>query len=129
MRFLKLAGLPALALALSIGLARPAAAQFNTAVTTTDVQRLQDSIYDAARDIAQVRSHDSVLASQLERELDDARDEAIYLKVKLRKNEPIARTEFAEVRDRIENIRSRARGDSAGVYTPPDRQPARDRCQ
>ena len=38
MRLLKLAGLPALALALSIGSARPAVAQFNTAVTATDVR-------------------------------------------------------------------------------------------
>jgi hypothetical protein len=125
MRFLKSAGLPVFALALSIGLAQPAAAQFD--VTTTDVQRLQDSIYDATRDIAQVRSRDSALASQLERELDDARDEAIYLKVKLRKNEPIARSEVADVRDRVENIRSRARGDSVGSYTPPVRNtPATD---
>src|SRR5262249_44765362 len=36
-----------------------------------------------------------------------------------RKNEPIARSEYMDVRDRIENIRSRARGDSAGGYTPP----------
>jgi hypothetical protein len=113
MRLLKLAGVPALAMALTIGLVQPTAAQFNTAVTATDVQRLQDNIYDAARDVAQARSRDSVLGSQLERELDDARDEAIYLKVKLRKNEPIARAEFSDVRDRIENIRSRARGDSA----------------
>ena len=77
MRFLKSAGVPALALALISGLAQPAEAQFNTAVTTTDVQRLQDGIYDAARDVAQVRSRDSILASQLERELDDTRDEAI----------------------------------------------------
>jgi len=43
----------------------------------------------------------------------------IYLKVKLRRNEPMSRGEYNEVRDRIENIRSRARGDSAGGYTPP----------
>jgi hypothetical protein len=125
MRFPKMAGLPAFALALSIGLAQPAAAQFNTAVTTADVQRLQDNIYDAARDITQVRSRDSVLASQLDRELDEARDEAIYLKVKLRKNEPVSRNEFADVRDRIENIRNRARGDS-GVYIPGRNTPATD---
>jgi hypothetical protein len=118
-----LAGLPALALALSIGSARPAVAQFNTAVTTTDIQRLQDDISDATRDIAQMRSRDSLLASQLDRELDDARDDVGYLKVKLRKNESIARSEFADVRDRIENIRSRARGDSTD---PRDRQPATD---
>src|SRR5204863_4944964 len=58
-------------------------------------------------------------ASQLQTELDDARDETIYLKVKLRKNEPLGRGEYAELRDRIENIRSRARGDSSGRFSAP----------
>ena len=110
----------ALALALSAGgTVRAAAAQPSQSVTTADVQRLQDSIYDASRDISQLRSRDAVMASQLQAELDDARDEATYLKVKLRRNEPIARVEYADLRDRIENIRSRARGDSPGGYTPP----------
>ena len=39
--------------------------------------------------------------------------------MKLRKNEPIARSDYVDLRDRIENIRSRARGDSIGGYTPP----------
>ncbi len=102
---------------LSAALAAPAAAQ--STVTTSDLQRLQDTLYDASRDVAQVRSRDSGLASQLQNELDDARDETVYLKVKLRKNEPIATTEYGDLRDRIENIRSRARGDSGGGYTPP----------
>jgi hypothetical protein len=105
------------ALALAAGSPTPAAAQ--STVTSTDVQRLQDSIYDASRAVAQVRSRDASAAAQMQAELDDAGDEAIYLKVKLRKNEPIARNEYADVRDRVENIRSRARGDSFGGYTPP----------
>src|SRR5258706_14846575 len=108
-----------LALALALGVVRPAAAAQIRSITSTDIQRLQDTIYDAQRDISQLRGRDASLASQLQAELDDARDEATYLKVKLRRNEPIASTEYAEVRDRIENIRSRARGDSAGGYTPP----------
>src|SRR5437667_7044813 len=96
-------------------MARPAAAQAD--VTSADIQRLQDNIYDASRDIAQVRSRDASLASQLQSELDDVRDEATYLKVKLRKHESIARSDYADVRDRIENIRSRARGDSSGGYS------------
>ena len=88
-------------------------------MTSTDVQRLQDSIYDASRAVAQVRSRDASATAQMQTELDDAGDEAIYLKVTLRKNEPIARNEYADVRDRVENIRSRARGDSSGGYTPP----------
>jgi len=94
---------------------RPASAQ--TDVTSADIQRLQDNIYDASRDVAQVRSRDASLASQLQSELDDVRDEATYLKVKLRKHETIARSEYADVRDRIENIRSRARGEATGGYS------------
>jgi hypothetical protein len=105
------------AVALAFGVAASAAAQ--SSVTSADIQRLQDTIYDASRDIAQARSRDSALGSQLQGELDDARDETVYLKVKLRRNEPISRSEYSDVRDRIENIRSRARGDSAGGYTPP----------
>jgi TolA-binding protein len=105
----------ALMLALSAGVARPAAAQ---SITNSEIQRLQDTIYDVSRDISQLRSRDQATATQLQAELDDARDEAVYLKVKLRKNETISRSEYADVRDRIDNIRSRARGDSTGGYTP-----------
>ena len=93
---------------------RPASAQAD--VTSADIQRLQDNIYDASRDVAQARSRDATLASQLQSELDDLRDEATYLKVKLRKREPIARSEYADVRDRLDNIRSRARNDATGAY-------------
>jgi len=105
------------ALGLSAGFARPLAAQ--STVTNSDIQRLQDLIYDATRDVSQIRSRDAATASQLEAELDDARDEVTYLKVKLRRNEPIAQSEYADVRDRVESIRTRARGDSTGGYTPP----------
>src|SRR5262245_5496229 len=102
-----------------------------SSVSSADIQRLQDAVYDASREISDVRSHDASLASQLTAELDDARDEAIYFKVKLRKREPISRTEFNDLRDRVDNIRSRARSDSTGRYSsavPPavdvDRRPA-----
>ena len=113
MKVLRLLG----AVILAAGVAAPARAQ--SSVTSADIQRLQDVSYEASRDVAQARTRDAVLASQLQAELDDARDEVIYLKVKLRRNEPISRGEYNDVRDRLENIRSRARGDSAGGYTPP----------
>jgi len=100
---------------------RTAAAQ--TSVSTGDIQRLQDAISDARREVS--RSRDSALVPQLQNELDDASDEAIYFKVKLRKHEPIARAEFTEVRDRVENIRNQARGDAAGGYAPPAGTPTR----
>ena len=115
MKLMRWSGSLALMLALSAGVARPAAAQ---SITNSEIQRLQDTIYDVSRDISQLRTRDQATASQLQAELDDARDEAVYLKVKLRKNETISRSEYADVRDRIDNIRSRARGDSTGGYTP-----------
>ena len=98
-------------------LAAPAAAQQN--VTQTDLQRLQDNVYLADRDIATLRSRDTTRATQLTAELDELRDEVVYLKVKLRKERSLARTEYADVRDRIEDLRTRARGDSTGAYTIP----------
>ncbi|MGE5246438.1 MAG: hypothetical protein ACM3SQ_19610 [Betaproteobacteria bacterium] len=98
----------ALALVASVG-ARAAA---QAAVTSSDIQRLQDEIYDASNDIMQLRSHDASVASSLQSQLDDLRDEVTYLKVKLRKNEPVARTEYSDLRDRIENVRQRARGEA-----------------
>jgi hypothetical protein len=123
-QLMRLSGSVALALVLAAGSVRPAAAQ--STVTSADIQRLQDTIYDASRDVAQVRSRDASMASQLQSELDDARDEAIYLKVKLRKNEPVSRSELADARDWVENIRNRARGDSSSGYTPPSYTPPAD---
>jgi hypothetical protein len=101
-----------LALALTAGAASPVAAQ---SVTSSDVQRLQDGIYDASRAIGQLRARDAAAASQLQAELDEVSDEAIYLKVKLRKNEPIARRDYTDLRDHIDSIGNRARtGDRAG---------------
>jgi hypothetical protein len=120
-----LSGSLLLALALVAGQARPAAAQ--TDVTSSDVQRLQDNIYDASRDIAAVRSRDAALASQLQAELDDARDETTYLKVKVGKNERVGRSEYNSIRDRIENIRTRARNDSSGSSSLPPRSTSDDR--
>src|SRR5436190_6470018 len=96
-----------LLLALALAFApRPAAAQ--TTITTSDIQRLQDTIYEASNDVAQLRSRDASLAADLQRDLDDARDEAVYLKVKLRKNESVSSREFSDLRSRVESIRSRA---------------------
>jgi hypothetical protein len=99
-------------------LAAPAFAQN---VTQVEIQRLQDNIYQASTDVSQLRNRDASLATQLQTELDDLRDEVTYLKVKLRKREPIARTEYADLRDRIENIRNRARGDATSATSPASR--------
>lgn len=100
-------------------LAAPAAAQQASSVTQADIQRLQDNVYQAGTDITQLRARDAARAGQLQAELDELREEVIYLKVKLRKEQTLVRSEYADVRDRIEDLRTRARGDAAGTYTPP----------
>ena len=89
------------------GVSRSANAQNATSV---DIQRLQDSLDDATRDVSALRARDAALASRLQTELDDLRDETVYLKVKLKKNETVPRNEYFEMRDRIDNVRSQARG-------------------
>jgi hypothetical protein len=107
----------AIAAIAAVALTAPVLAQ--QAVTQTDIQRLQDNVYLADRDVSQLRSRDATRASQLSLELDELRDEVIYLKVKLRKERTLARAEYADVRDRIEDVRTRARGDATGRYSLP----------
>ena len=87
-----------------------ASAQQN--VSTSDIQRLQDQVYQAGSDVTRLRSTDSTQASRLDTELDDLRDEVVYLKVKLRKDGTVSRSEYVDLRDRIQTLRSRARGES-----------------
>ena len=104
-RFLK-----AILVALMLMLAVAAGAQ--TTVSTNDIQRLQDEIYEANRDVSRLRSTDSTTAVRLQEDLDQLRDEVTYLKVKMRKEGSVNRTEYADLRDRIQTLRSQARGES-----------------
>jgi len=108
----------ALAVLLTAGMAAPAWAQ---AVTQADIQRLQDNAFLAERDVTSMRSRDADRASTLQSELDDLKDEVIYLKVKLRKTRTLTRTEFGDVRDRIESVRSRAATSNASTDRGGDR--------
>ena len=92
-------------------------------LTQADIQRLQDSVFDATADVGRLRQRDARLAEGLERELDDLRDEVIYLKVKLRKS-GATRAEYSDLRDRIDRLRSQARGDAAPASTSSSRRPA-----
>ena len=87
-------------------------------ITQADVQKLQDSVYLAERDVSNLRSRDSVRAQQLQTELDDLSDEVVYLRVKLRKERTLAQSEYADVQTRIEDVRSRARGDARVSSAP-----------
>ncbi len=115
MKFLRFGSALLLAIALVGGTARIASAQNMTSV---DIERLQDAIADASRDVSTLQARDSALASQLQKELDSLRDESIYFKVRLGKNETVPRTDYFDLRDRIDGIRSRARRDGSSTPAP-----------
>jgi len=99
-RFLK-----AILVATALMVAVPAAAQ---TVSSADVQRLQDDVYQASSDVSRLRGTDANAASRLQEELDDLRDEVTYLKVKLRKEGSISRSDYSDVRTRLQELRTRA---------------------
>ena len=94
-------------------------------LTAADIQRLQDSVFDASADLSRLRQRDSRLAEGLERELEDLRDEVIYLKVKLRKT-GATRAEYSDLRDRIDGLRSQARSDAAPASSSSASRPVVD---
>jgi hypothetical protein len=105
----------------ALALAAPALAQTGgygssqggSNVTSTDIQRLQDQVYDAGNEVSRLRSRDQALADRLQSQLDDVRDEVIYLRVKLRKEGSVSRSEYSTVRGQVESIRAQARGEAA----------------
>ncbi|HYT66055.1 MAG TPA: hypothetical protein VEL51_06540 [Vicinamibacterales bacterium] len=94
----------------ALALATPVVAQ---SITTSDIQRLQDQVYDASNEVSRLRSRDQGLADRLQAQLDDLRDEVVYLRVKLRKEGSVNRNDYNEVRSGVDNIRAQARGESA----------------
>ena len=96
--------------------------QGQSAVTTTDIQRLQDQVYDASNEVSRLRSRDQVLADRLQGRLDDLRDDVIYLRVKLRKEGSVSRRDYNDVRNQVESLRAEARGTTS---TSRDAEPVR----
>ena len=80
--------------------------QSQGAVTSSDIQRLQDELFQASSDISRDRSSDPAMQD----ELDELREEVIYLKVRLRKDGRVNRNDYVDVRNRIQTLRSRTRG-------------------
>jgi hypothetical protein len=104
---------------LTIAMIAPSAVGAQT-VTAADIQRLQDDVFQAGSDLSRLRSTNPDMVSQLQSDLDEVRDEVIYLKVKLRKEGGVSRAEYVEVRDRVQALRSQARGETTerrGAWT------------
>jgi hypothetical protein len=112
MRAISTAALIVALLMMTPAAVRPLAAWQSSTVSSSDLNRLQDLVYDTSRDISRMRSQDSELASRLESTLDSLRDEVTYLRVKQRKEGSVTRSEYEDLRGRIEDVRSQARGTS-----------------
>jgi len=111
------AGKTVFAVAFAIVTMAAGAASAQTSVSNSDIQRLQDDLYQANNDVSRLRTTDALQAGRLQDDLDTLREEVIYLKVKLRKDGSVNRTEYTELRDRVADLRTRARGESTGSYT------------
>ena len=106
-------------------LSTPAAGQQAASpVGPADIQRLQENVYQAVLDIQQLRTRDAARAGQLQSQLDDLREEVIYLKVKLRKDGTLGRSEYSTLRDRIEDIRSQSLTGSGNTASSATSAPA-----
>ncbi len=81
-------------------------------VSTADIQRLQDEVYQASTDVSRLRTTDALQAGRLQDELDTLREDVIYLKVKLRKENVVSRAEYTQLRDQLTDLRTRARGEA-----------------
>ena len=121
-RFLK-----AILVATALMVAVPAAAQ---SVSSADLQRLQDDVYQASSDVSRLRSTDANAAARLQEQLDELRDEVTYLKVKLRKEGSISRSDYSDVQTRLQDLRARAHqdaGTSSSSSYPSDADRGRNR--
>ncbi|HXE79491.1 MAG TPA: hypothetical protein VNK41_01965 [Vicinamibacterales bacterium] len=101
-----------------------AAAQMG--VTAADIQRLQDAVAALNGEFTQLQQRDPAAASALESEVAGLREEVIYLRVKLRKGLLSDRSEYEDLRDRIDDMRSRvtAQLDPGTMASPKTAAPA-----
>ena len=81
------------------------------AVTLADITRLESTASDIERQATVLRRTDATLAVEVMRSLSDLRDDVTYLRVKLRRDGSVTRTEYNDVRDRLETLRVKATGE------------------
>jgi len=108
-RVVRVSGL-AMALALLIG--SPWRAMAQQTMTDADVKRLELGLNDARSDLAALKTRNASLAATLQKELDAIADEVTYLRVKMTKEGGVARSEYMGLRDRIDDLRTRAGANS-----------------
>ena len=85
------------------------------AVTAADIQQLQDGVLDASTEVSRLRVRDGKRAAQLEGELDEIREDVIYLRALLRREGRVPRPDYDEIQQRLNTLRQAARSALTGV--------------
>lgn len=86
-------------------------------VTLADLQQLQDDAAAVSSNISDARRQDASQATDLDSQLSDVRDDIAYLRGKLRREGKVSRSEVADVRTRLDAIRTRAESAARGIST------------
>jgi TolA-binding protein len=94
---------------LMVGLTVPVAAQRGAVNDAAEIERLRDTAYLVERDLTALNQRDTPRAGQLHLRLEELQEEIVYLKVKQRKQGDVQRREYADLRDRLEDLRAEAR--------------------
>jgi hypothetical protein len=94
---------------LMVGVSVPLAAQRGAVNDAAEIERLRDTAYLAERDLTSLGERDTARSAQLKLRLEDLQEEIIYLKVKQRIEGSVQRRDYADLRDRLENLRADAR--------------------
>jgi len=94
---------------LMLGLTVPVAAQRGAVNDAAEIERLRDTAYLVERDLTALDQRDTPRAEQLHLRLEELQEEIVYLKVKQRKEGDVQRREYADLRDRLEDLRAEAR--------------------
>jgi len=93
---------------LMVGLTMPVTAQ-RGANDAAEIENLRDTAYLVERDLSSLNQRDARRAEPLQLRLEELQEEIVYLKVKQRKEGFVPRREYADLRDRLEDLRAEAR--------------------
>jgi hypothetical protein len=88
------------------------------AMTQADLDRLQDQLGTVTRQVDDLRLKDTATANRLTRDLEEVRDDIAYLRVRMRRESNVPRSEYTAVRDRLEAVQREASGTTLRESAP-----------
>jgi hypothetical protein len=96
----------------------PFAFAAQSSVSTSDLQRLDDTVARLRADVDALRERDTALARSFERDLNELGEDVTYLRVKLRREGSVPRADYTDVSDRAAALERRVRGDAGRQAEP-----------